>query len=259
MSDQFVTIAAFDSPVEAHIVRGLLEEEGIRTMLGGENATVLFAGVSLAEVTLQVHESDLEHAEAVLDEYEKDATEPGSDDDIPQESGWVCSLCGELVDEAATVCPSCQTPRDAVREEPAAGASLLRRRSGMVRKTRGPEHAVQRLGETTASVPEPSVEDEMDTGIDVPDVTTLIGDDMARRALLSAVFGLITMTSGLVWLALGVIASLPFFAYSAWMLLKLMTYSGEVSPAGTWRLYGAIAVDGIIVLFVLSILSRWWI
>ena len=115
MSDRFVTIAAFDSPVEAHIVRGLLDEDGVRAMLGGENATAVFAGLSLAEITLQVHESDLDRAEALLDEYENNADEPGLVDDEPEETGWVCSLCGELVDDTATDCPSCQTPRDAVR------------------------------------------------------------------------------------------------------------------------------------------------
>ena len=69
MSDQFVTIAAFDSPMEAHLVRGLLEGEGIRVMLSGENATAVFAGMgsSFAEITIQVHEDDVARADALLD------------------------------------------------------------------------------------------------------------------------------------------------------------------------------------------------
>ncbi len=259
MSDRFVTVAAFDSPVEAHLVCGLLEEEGIRAMLGGETATVLFAGVALAEITLQVHETNLEHAEALLDEYEKDKDEPVSEDEVSADaSGWVCSLCGDVVEERLTVCPSCQTPGDAVRNTPAAGAPRLKRRSGMVRKPRAPEHSVQRLNETTADVPAPKIEEAFGAGLDVPDVTTLPGDDLARRACLAAVFGLLTATSGMIFLALGLLVAFLFIGYSGWVLLKLMMYSGELSPAGMRWLHAAIVVDGICVLFILSILPRFW-
>jgi hypothetical protein len=259
MSDRFVTIAAFDSPIEANLVLGLLEGECVRAMLGGEEATSVFAGLGIAEITLQVHETDVARADEILDEYQQDADEPGlADQEAP--TGWVCSLCGDLAAEDATVCPSCQTPRSAVRDDAAPELSRFGRRSGMTRR-KAPEGAVQRLGETTASVPMPTfpagVGDETELR-DLPDLTLPRGDDMARRAGLAAVFALLTLTSGFIYLFMGLVAMLPFFAYSCWTLLKLMTYSGELSPAGMRWLYTAVILNGITVLSVLSLLSFWW-
>ena len=257
MADQFVTIAAFDSPVEAHLVLGLLEGEGIRAMLSGEEAASVFAGVGIAEVTLEVHESDVARADALLDEYQKGDDEEAADEDDPEAAGWVCTLCGEVADDAARVCPACQTPRGAVRDHPPDDEPRSRRRSGMTRKPRAPDGAVSRRDDTTTA-PAPSVAAEDGVGLDVPDVTTLQGDDMARRAFLSAVFGLLTAAGGVLFLVAGLLVAFCFVAYSGWLLLKLMTYSGELSPAGLHRLYGAIALNAATVFFVLMMmLSRF--
>jgi rubrerythrin len=257
MDDRFVTIAAFDSPVEAHLVLGLLEGEGIRAMLSGEEAASVFAGVGIAEVTIQVHESDVARADALLDEYEKGDDEEAADEDDPEAVGWVCTLCGEVADDAAQVCPSCQTPRGAVRDRPPDDEPRSRRRSGMTRKPKAPDGAVSRRDDTTTA-PATPVAAEDGVGVDVPDVTTLLGDDMAERAFLAAFIGLLTATGGIFYLLGGLLAAFPFVAYSGWMLLKLMTYSGELSPPGLRRLYGAIALDAVTVFFFVMLLGRFW-
>jgi hypothetical protein len=210
-------------------------------MLGGEEAASVFAGLGIAEIILQVHETDVARADEILDEYQQDADEPGLADEGPP-SGWVCSLCGDLAAEDATVCPSCQTPRSAVRDDAAPELSRFGRRSGMTRR-KAPEGAMQRLGETRASAPMPTfsagVGDETELR-ELPDLTLQRGEDLARRALLSAVFGLVFF---------------PLIFYSGWVLLRLMTYSGELSPSGTRKLYGAMVVDLLGVLIYLSIFS----
>jgi hypothetical protein len=79
---------------------------------------------------------------------------------------------------------------------------------------------------------------------------------MARRAFLSALFGLFTAPGGLIFRPLGVLAGLLFLAYSGWTLLKLMSYSGELSPVGLRRLYAAFALDLLIVLLIVFLVAR---
>jgi hypothetical protein len=127
----------------------------------------------------------------------------------------------------------------------------------MTRKPKAPDDAVRRLDETTTA-PTAALPEDVGAGVDVPDVTTLHGDDMARRAFLSAVFGLLAASGGIV-VMFGLLVAIPFVGYSGWLLLKLMAYSGELSPAGMRRMYGAIALDAIAVFFALTLVARvWW-
>ena len=239
MTDQFVTIATFDSPIEAHIVLGVLEGELIRGMLSGENAAAVFAGMGYAQITLLVHQEDVVRADAVLDDYqdEKDDPSPTDDDD---EDGWVCSLCGEMVDDLVTICPSCQTQRGAGGKEAIAKEPRRPRRSGMERLNRAPDNAVQRLDQISAAPFASSSAPLAD--VDVPDVTTSLGDDLARRAFIAAIFSLIFV---------------PLAFYSAWLLIKLMTYSGELSPSSLRKVYAAMVLDGISLLLVLGFVGLY--
>ncbi len=117
MSGRFVTVATYSLPYEAELARNMLEAEGIEAIIGGD----LTGGMlPLGEIQLQVREEDAAGAVGILADQAARATLE-DDWETQAESGagvWTCSLCGEPVPENATLCPSCQTPRDAIRTDP---------------------------------------------------------------------------------------------------------------------------------------------
>ena len=76
----------------------------------------------------------------------------------------------------------------------------------------------------------------------MPDVTTLVGDDMANRAFVAALFGFLFF---------------PLFFFSGWTLLKLMAYPGSLSPVGIRKLYAALVIDALGAVLILSVLARF--
>lgn len=63
-----VTIAAFTTPLEAHMVRSLLESEGIESLVFNEQIASVHLPLATATggVQVQVLESDAERARAIL-------------------------------------------------------------------------------------------------------------------------------------------------------------------------------------------------
>ncbi|HEY2039801.1 MAG TPA: DUF2007 domain-containing protein [Edaphobacter sp.] len=62
--EQFVTIARFEDPVEAHMAKGMLEAAGLECFLQGENANQLLNAAF--RTRLQVHRKDEEAARELL-------------------------------------------------------------------------------------------------------------------------------------------------------------------------------------------------
>ncbi len=76
---EFVTVAKFLDPAEAHMAQGALESAGINVFLQGENANSL---VPMAFRTrLQVSRADEAEAREILEAAE--AIEPGGNEDEP--------------------------------------------------------------------------------------------------------------------------------------------------------------------------------
>ncbi len=65
MSGDLVTIATYESSVQANLARGRLEAEGIEALLLDENVHRMFGGV-YGRVRLAVAPEDVEEAEAIL-------------------------------------------------------------------------------------------------------------------------------------------------------------------------------------------------
>ena len=87
----FVTLTTFDSAIEAHIVKGLLESEQIAVFLVGEHffsAQKLF-NVALADIRLQVAAAQLTQAKQLLTDYRKGNLEQP----LIDEFGLVPSIC----------------------------------------------------------------------------------------------------------------------------------------------------------------------
>ncbi|MFC5271047.1 DUF2007 domain-containing protein [Adhaeribacter terreus] len=68
MQDELVTLAAYLMPVEAHILKGRLESEGIPAYVIGENFSTIypFAAQLTGGVKLKVAATDLERAKEIL-------------------------------------------------------------------------------------------------------------------------------------------------------------------------------------------------
>jgi Putative prokaryotic signal transducing protein len=110
MSDRLVEVAAFGTEVEAHAARGLLEAEGIKTMVTGVESTSVWGGVQgVGKIALHVAEPDAERAVGIL----AAAVADRESDDGPREGDafWLCPLCGDAVADDWSVCPACETPR----------------------------------------------------------------------------------------------------------------------------------------------------
>ena len=68
MPEEFVTLATFNTPEEAYLLKIRLETEGIRVYLSGEAAVGMawHLGIALGGVRLQVSSADVERAVAAL-------------------------------------------------------------------------------------------------------------------------------------------------------------------------------------------------
>lgn len=68
MSEELVTVAEFGSPIEAHLVRTRLEEDGIECFIIDEYTPLWFAPIGTGDfsVKLQVRESDKDRALQIL-------------------------------------------------------------------------------------------------------------------------------------------------------------------------------------------------
>src|SRR5262245_43385325 len=124
MSESFVTVAGFQSAVEAQLACARLQEEGIEAFLTGDIAADTFGGFSGlgGSLQLQVAQGQVGRAQEILSAL---ATGQSLDEDWEgqaESAVWVCSLCGEPVPLEQGTCPSCRTPRQAVTTPPAAPA-----------------------------------------------------------------------------------------------------------------------------------------
>ncbi len=95
------TVGVYPSIVEASIVRGRLDQAGIRCWLQGElAAATAYAGTQLSGIKLEVASDDLQR---VRDLMAEDACGE-------QNSPWTCSHCNSEVDAGFAVCWNCQEP-----------------------------------------------------------------------------------------------------------------------------------------------------
>lgn len=220
MSENFVTVATFHRSFEAQLAKNMLEEEGIASTISGEvTADMLPFGQAGGgdQIVLQVHENHAQRAAGILaavaaaklDDHWEDEAESGAD-------VWICSICGEPISNRLSICYSCQTPREGIRtsvphDQTAIQPDLVTLPSG---------EAVQKQ---LAIDPNPMPEVGEVVSEQVP--LTVAGDDLARRALLASMSGIL----------------LPFALY---YLAKLFFFSGELSPKGMRYLYGALFLSG---------------
>jgi hypothetical protein len=238
MSDKLVFVAAFNMPVEAELARGLLEEDGIKTFLTGGGSVNVFSGVQGlgGQIRLQVADADADRAAEILaphfDHHPDDDGAESRDD----AAVWLCPLCGDAVSDDLNFCPACETPRPAARESLAVTAVP---RNGPVSRDVQEEPTVK-PEKITTDEPLDAMPPALDGDFDVPDMETLVGDDLVRRAFISSLFGVLS-------------------PYSLWLLVQLAFYRGKISPRLMPRLYWAIAIDACWLLFLLALFVRFFV
>ena len=99
-------------PGDAHVLRGLLESEGVRVVVRGDDFVPLQGGgLFHVETRPSVWVLDDEHfqrAREIADDY---ARRSGEAPEVSAET-WTCPSCGEHVEAQFTACWMCGNERD---------------------------------------------------------------------------------------------------------------------------------------------------
>jgi hypothetical protein len=252
MEERFVTVGEYSKTYEAWLARDRLIAEGLRAFLDGETGHDLFPSMGLSVIRLRVPESEAARAVGILVSIgTEEAPGPASAKEA-EEGVWVCSICGDGVPLDRAACSACGTSRGAYHDRQPGPV-----RTGRPRSARGETtDAIQKKEEgTTAEAPEPAPLLPEEEEVDLPPLETFQGDDLARRAFLAALFGLILAGGAFVSLLPGVLSGGVFCLYSLWTLGRLFLHAGEVSSAGLWHMVGA-AVLNIPTLLLWLMLAR---
>ena len=93
---------------EAHLIRGLLEQEAIETILSGEDLSIATGGLptEVVQVKILVNEDKLSEAITFISKYEQTLKEPAQDGE-----SWQCYKCSSVNPETFEICWSCQANR----------------------------------------------------------------------------------------------------------------------------------------------------
>lgn len=102
--DDLVVVARFVFPYQAHMLAGKLEAEGIQAFVHGENLmtmNILYNGLA-GGVRVEVKQSDLEAAQAIMQQIEANVT-PSTE--LPQH----LDIDGTIFELVKGICPECGT------------------------------------------------------------------------------------------------------------------------------------------------------
>lgn len=248
MSDNFVTVATYNRSFEAQLAKNLLEDEGILATLAGElTADTLPFGQAGGgdQIVLQVREDDAQRAAGILAAVAAAKLDDNWEDEAESGSGvWLCSICGEPISNRLSVCYSCQTPREGIRATAPRKPTAIQPDPATLPS--GAE--VQKRDDITCtpapalpSVPPMAPARSEEREADEPSPLSP-ADDLARYAFGASFFGLLT------------IVLLPISWY---YLAKLTSFPGELSPKGRRYLYGALFVNGFLIVLVLLLCAAW--
>jgi hypothetical protein len=242
MPEEFVTLASYRSPLEAQLSLALLRDGGVNAFLTGDISSNTFSGVEGlgGPVQIQVPAADAQRAADILATAEQEKLDHDWEARAEADAAvWVCSLCGEPVPLERPACPSCQTPREALRREPSCAAPRPRALQA--------EDAVQKRDEIAAGTPPLPAHELTDEPAELPPLETFQSDDLARRAFRAAAFGCMTLF-------------VPFNLYSLWLLLRLCLLPGEASPENTRKSWWALLMNvGVAFLYLLAFRALYWV
>jgi hypothetical protein len=83
---KLVTVARFEDYMKADLARQLLEDEGIKAVVLGQNVGNVYSGVpAVIDIELQTAESDAEEARQILEASRQASQELGEDQDFDED------------------------------------------------------------------------------------------------------------------------------------------------------------------------------
>jgi len=93
---------------EAHLIKGILENASIETILSGENLSIGVGElpIDVLQVIIMVNEYKYADALEIISNYEKILREPVQDG-----KSWQCEECNQVNPETFEICWSCQANR----------------------------------------------------------------------------------------------------------------------------------------------------
>jgi hypothetical protein len=236
MSDKFVTVQTFNNSFQAQLAKNLLENEGIESMVSGELAQDVMLGTGLHQIALQVHEDQAQRAAGILAAVEADAELDDDWEEQAQSGVWVCTICGEPISNRLSVCYSCQTPREGIRATAPRGSTAIQPDPSTLptgEEVQKRDVIARAPAPAPVPIPSPVVPRQEE---EEPELATVRGDNLARRAFLASMLGVMTLLL------------LPVAWY---YLVRTVVSDAPLSPRGIRHLYAALAINGLFVLIVL--------
>jgi len=86
MSEKLVTVARFEDYLKADLARQLLEDEGIKAFVMGQNVGNVYSGIAgVIDIELQTAESEAEEAREILQAHAQESQEFGEDEDFDED------------------------------------------------------------------------------------------------------------------------------------------------------------------------------
>jgi hypothetical protein len=86
MKEKLVVVARFSDNIKADLARQLLEDEGIKAFVMGQNVGNVYSGVPAAvDIELQAPESQVQEAREILEANEQESRELGEDEEFDQD------------------------------------------------------------------------------------------------------------------------------------------------------------------------------
>jgi hypothetical protein len=86
MKEKLVVVARFSDNIKADLARQVLEDEGIKAFVMGQNVGNVYSGVPAAvDIELQAPESQAQEAREILEANEQESRELGEDEEFDQD------------------------------------------------------------------------------------------------------------------------------------------------------------------------------
>jgi rubrerythrin len=100
--------------MDAHFLRGLLEREGILSVVQGEMLEGAWGTMpvsSESRPSVWVNEADVARSQPIVAEYQSREQRNARGAEAPPRVTWKCPKCGEAVEEQFDTCWNCGTER----------------------------------------------------------------------------------------------------------------------------------------------------
>lgn len=258
MSDEIVTLGTFANTFEAEMAKNRLADEGIPSFVTGETSGI-FAGMTnlFGEVQLLVAEKNLERARTILEEEPEDEpAAPEREPHVPESNTsikapeWAQEPPAKSESKAGAAVQAAPGTKETTRADADSRAgqpTTVPDRSvppsepapGPAGKAASKAEPAVQAASLISSDAAPAPANQQGKGDEEEEEyrITWSADDYAARAWKAAIIGFFALPPVLHF-------------YSLWCLIRLFSMDEDLSPSGTRKLYGALAIDTLVFTFI---------